>query len=114
MTVLIRGSVHGVGSAQAAVFVQDGRIGGVGTGEPPQPADLELLARPGELIAPGFIDLQVNGFGSHDAAAGPDAPSALSRLPPGYGVTAVLPPPISGPRDDAAAFPRTTRRAPLT
>jgi len=34
MSIVIRGSVHGLGSAQAAVFVQDGRIGWVGTGKP--------------------------------------------------------------------------------
>jgi len=112
MSVLIRGSVYGVGSAQAAVFVQDGRIGWVGTGEPPQPADLELLARPGELIAPGFIDLQVNGFGSHDAASGPDAISAISRLLPAYGVTAFLPTAISRPLPEARAFVEAVRHAP--
>src|SRR2546427_11478844 len=114
MTVLIRGSVHGVGSAQAAVFVQDGRIGWVGTGEPPQPADLELLARPGELIAPGFIDLQVNGFGSHDAAAGPDAISAISRLLPAYGATALPPTAISRPLDEACASREGGRPSPST
>src|SRR2546430_17308901 len=97
MSVLIRGSVHGVGSAQAAVFVQDGRIGWVGTGEPPQPADLELLARPGELIAPGFIDLQVNGFGSHDAAAGPESLNCIPRPPPAHCLSAVPPPPLYRP-----------------
>src|SRR5437773_12291783 len=111
MSVVIRGSVHGIGSAQAAVFVQDGRIGWVGTGEPPQPADLELLARPGELIAPGFIDLQVDGFGSHDAAAGPDAISAISRLLPAYGVTASLPTATSRPLPETPAVVGAVRHA---
>src|SRR2546422_8546428 len=104
MSVLIRGSVYGVGSAQAAVFVQDGRIGWVGTGEPPQPADLELLARPGELIAPGFIDLQVNGFGGRDAASGSEAIAAIAEALPATGVTAFLPTVISSPVEVAARF----------
>ena len=112
MSVLLRGSVHGIGSTEAAVFVKDGHIDWVGTGKPPKPADLELVARPGELIAPGFIDLQVNGFGSHDAAAGPDAIGAISRLLPAYGVTAFLPTAISRPLDEARAFVDATRHAP--
>ena len=112
MSVLLRGSVHGIGATDAAVFVKDGHIDWVGTGKPPKPADLELVARPGELIAPGFIDLQVNGFGSHDAAAGPDAIGAISRLLPAYGVTAFLPTAISRPLDEARAFVDATRHAP--
>jgi N-acetylglucosamine-6-phosphate deacetylase len=111
MSLMLRGSVHGVDSAKAAVFVQDGHITWVGTGDPPEPADLELVARPGELIAPGFIDLQVNGFGSHDAAAGPEAISAISSKLPEFGVTGFLPTAISSPLEEARAFVEATGKA---
>jgi N-acetylglucosamine-6-phosphate deacetylase len=111
MSVVLRGSVHGVRSAEAAVLVQDGHIAWVGTGDPPQPADLELIAQPGELIAPGFIDLQVNGFGGHDAAAGSDAISAISGQLPQSGVTGFIPTMISRPLEEVGAFVMAARNA---
>ncbi len=104
MSLLLRGLVHGITAPDAAVLVQDGHITWVGTGPPPASADGELAAGPGELIAPGFIDLQVNGFGGHDAAQGADAISAISRLLPAYGVTGFLPTIISSPLRDVREF----------
>jgi N-acetylglucosamine-6-phosphate deacetylase len=93
------------------VLVQDGRIAWVGTGRAPARAARELQVDPGEMIAPGFIDLQVNGFNGHDAAQGADAISAISSLLPAYGVTSFLPTLISRPLDDAQAFVRAARAA---
>ena len=104
MSFLLRGLVHGLVAPDAAILVQDGHITWVGTGPPPASADRELVAGPGELIAPGFIDLQVNGFGGHDAAQGADAISAISRLLPASGVTGFLPTIISRPLLDVREF----------
>ncbi len=111
MSILFRGPVHGVAGPQAGVLVQDGQIAWVGTGAPPAPADREVVAEPGETIAPGFIDLQVNGFNGHDAAQGAQAISAISRMLPVYGVTGFLATIISSPLDEVEAFVHAARRA---
>jgi N-acetylglucosamine-6-phosphate deacetylase len=100
---LLRGSLHGAG-ANDAVLIEGDVITWVGRGNPPQRPDEELVAGPGETIAPGFIDLQVNGYASHDAAAGADSIAALSKALPASGVTAFLPTLISAPVEDGAAF----------
>jgi N-acetylglucosamine-6-phosphate deacetylase len=41
------------------VSVTGGRVSAVGGGAPPRPPDAEL---PSGLLAPGFVDLQVNGY----------------------------------------------------
>lgn len=111
MSVLLRGPVHELAAPDSAIFVQDGQINWVGRGKPPAPADLELVAEPGELIVPGFVDLQVNGFGGHDAAGGREQISAISELLPTFGVTGFLPTAISRPLPDARAFVEATRAA---
>jgi N-acetylglucosamine-6-phosphate deacetylase len=101
---LFRGRVHGLAGDSNSVLVEDGSVTWVGRGSAPGRPDEEIVAAPGELIAPGFVDLQVNGFGGHDAAAGPDAIRAISEALPATGVTAFLPTIISSPVDVGAAF----------
>ena len=103
MKTLLRGSIHGVKDADA-VLVDGDTIAWVGRGQPPERPDEEVVAEPGELIAPGFIDLQVNGFAGHDAAAGADAIARISEALPASGVTAFLPTLISSPVEACAAF----------
>lgn len=103
MSTLLRGQVHGVPGADG-VLVGDGFITWVGSGRPPHDADDEVAAGPGELIAPGFIDLQANGFHGHDAAGGRDEIAAMSELLPSTGVTAFLPTLISAPVEMGAEF----------
>jgi N-acetylglucosamine-6-phosphate deacetylase len=103
MRTLFRGSVHGVPGADA-VLVDGPNIIWVGNGRPPERPDEEVDAGPGEMIAPGFIDLQVNGYAGHDAAAGPDAIAAISDALPPTGVTAFLPTLISAPVEAGADF----------
>ena len=70
MRTLFRGPVHGVAGDSVSVLVEDGSIAWVGIGRAPRRPDEEVLAGPDELIAPGFVDLQVNGFkGSHGIPA---------------------------------------------
>src|SRR2546421_1487922 len=103
MRLLLRGAVHGAPAADS-LLVEGDVITWVGKGKPPRPADEEVVAAPGEVIAPGFIDLQVNGFGGHDAAAGADAIAAISEALPATGVTAFLPTLISEPVEVGATF----------
>jgi len=103
MRTLFRGLLHG-GGANDGLLVEGDVITWVGTGKPPRRPDEETVAQPGEIIAPGFIDLQVNGYASHDAAAGADSIAALSDALPASGVTAFLPTLISAPVEVGAAF----------
>ena len=103
MKTLLRGRLHGVAGADS-VLVDGDVITWVGSGRPPQRPDDEIVAAPGETIAPGFIDLQVNGFAGHDAASGAESIAAISNALPATGVTAFLPTLISAPVEVGAAF----------
>jgi N-acetylglucosamine-6-phosphate deacetylase len=76
---------------------EDGRVAAVGIGEPPQRPDLEL---PVGVLAPGLVDLQLNGAFGHDLASVDDAGwrQVLGRLP-SIGVTAVVPTFVTAPFD---------------
>jgi N-acetylglucosamine-6-phosphate deacetylase len=102
MRTLLRGELHG--TAADAMLVDGDAVTWVGVGRPPDRADEEIVAGPGELIAPGFVDLQVNGFAGHDAAAGADAIAAISDALPATGVTSFLPTIISAPVEVGAEF----------
>jgi N-acetylglucosamine-6-phosphate deacetylase len=102
--ILFRGRVHGLAGDSSSLLVEDGIVTWVGNGPPPRRPDETVVAGPAELIAPGFVDLQVNGFGGHDAAAGADAITAISEALPPTGVTAFLPTLISAPVDVGAEF----------
>lgn len=103
MKTLLRGELHGPDGADS-VLVDGDMITWVGTGRPPERPDEEIVAGPGETIAPGFIDLQVNGYGGHDAAEGADSIAAISKALPATGVTAFLPTIISEPVEVGAEF----------
>ncbi|MFD0685291.1 N-acetylglucosamine-6-phosphate deacetylase [Actinomadura fibrosa] len=77
------------------VRVEDGVIAEVGEGRPPGVPDADL---PDGLLAPGLVDLQVNGFFGHDMAdAGEEGwRTVVSRLPE-TGVTSFLPTFITAP-----------------
>lgn len=78
----------------AAVVVEDGRIASIDTGA----ADVAL---PEGILAPGLIDLQINGgFGIDFADAEPEAWRAVMRRLPETGVTACLPTLITAPLDE--------------
>ncbi|SPT50747.1 N-acetylglucosamine-6-phosphate deacetylase [Actinomadura madurae] len=77
------------------VRVEDGVIAEAGEGPPPRTPDTEL---PDGLLAPGLVDLQVNGFFGHDMADADESGwhTVVSRLPE-TGVTAFLPTFITAP-----------------
>jgi N-acetylglucosamine-6-phosphate deacetylase len=103
-STLFRGAVHGLPGRALGVLVEGDVVTWLGEGRPPRRPDEEIVARPGELIAPGFIDLQVNGFAGNDAAGGEDAIAAISAALPRTGVTAFLPTLISAPVEVGAQF----------
>lgn len=89
------------------VRVADGVIAEAGEGRPPGRPDVEL---PDGLLAPGLVDLQVNGYFGHDLADADEAAwrTVVSRLPE-TGVTAFLPTFITAPVEAQAAALRRTR-----
>jgi N-acetylglucosamine-6-phosphate deacetylase len=84
--------------AAAAVVVEDGQIVEVGGAERP---DVRL---PDGILAPGLIDLQVNGgFGIDFGDAGVDGWNTAARRLAETGVTAFLPTLITAPLEDLVA-----------
>ena len=86
---------------QTAVLVRDGRIAGLGPwGEvPPEWSQTRLPA--GAILAPGFIDLQVNGGGGvllNDQPTA-DGMRAIARAHRRYGTTGCLPTLITDTRE---------------
>jgi len=105
MRTLIRGRVHGIPGEGTGVMVDGAVVTWIGDARSaPERADEEVVMEPGELLAPGFIDLQVNGFAGHDAGEGRDSVEAISDALPATGVTAFLPTLISAPVATGAEF----------
>jgi N-acetylglucosamine-6-phosphate deacetylase len=85
----------------AAVLIENGRIRGIaGTAEVPNSWPRRRLPA-GTLLAPGFIDLQVNGGGGMLLNDSPTAETmlAIARAHRRYGTTACLPTMITDTRD---------------
>lgn len=97
--------------AETAVLVRDGRIVGLASwGEvPPDWAQTRLPA--GAFLAPGFIDLQVNGGGGvllNDQPTA-DGMRAIARAHRRYGTTACLPTLITDTRERVQAVSAAAR-----
>lgn len=85
-----------------AVVVEGERIAGIV--RDPGNGDLPDDVVDGDIIAPGFIDLQVNGGFGCDVGDDPSTIHTLSRRLPESGVTAYLPTLITSPPE---MYPRT-------
>ena len=83
------------GVVAGRIALEDGRIAAVD----PDPA-----AAGGPLIAPGFIDLHVHGWGGHDAMAPGPALDGMARGLLRHGVTAFLPTAVAAPMASLATF----------
>jgi N-acetylglucosamine-6-phosphate deacetylase len=89
------------------VRVEDGVIAEVGEGRPAGAPGVDL---DGGLLAPGLVDLQVNGFYGYDMVdAGETGWHTVVRRLPETGVTAFLPTFITAPVETQAAALRRTR-----
>ena len=94
----------------ASLLVENGTVTWLRPGLRP-PLDAEALTSPGDTVVPGFIDLQVNGFGGCDAMDGAEALSAISERLPEFGVTGFLPTIITRPLEEGVAFVGAVGRA---
>src|SRR4051812_1939642 len=89
----------------AAVLIRQGLIEGIAARGQIDPETSMEKMPPGTLLAPGFIDLQVNGGGGillNDDPT-PDAMRAIARAHRRYGTTSCLPTLISDTRTKAMA-----------
>jgi len=62
------------------------------------------------LLAPGFVDLHVHGFGGHDAMGGRAALDGMARALARRGVTSFLPTAVTAPIPALVRFAETVRR----
>jgi N-acetylglucosamine-6-phosphate deacetylase len=105
--------VTGAGLESGTVFVDDGLVGSIGSTEPDSRTRHEINAE-GLIVAPGLIDLQINGGFGLDLLTEPDAMWELGRRLPCHGVTAFLPTIISSPAASTAAAIEALRRRPAS
>ena len=92
MRILIAGRLAQRGALiEGWIEVAGERVVGLGLGTPPRPADLSDDG----IVAPGFVDLQVNGAGGHEVAGGIEALDAIDAMQLARGVTSYLPTLIS-------------------
>lgn len=115
-------TAHGIAESSGPGWIEvaDGRITASGAGEAPRTADLHVA-----VLAPGFIDAQINGaYGADFATATDDEWGDIATKLPGTGVTAMVPTFITAPIDEltqavrayavrrASTADRTTRLLP--
>ena len=91
--------------SDAAIMIRDGRIAGLGPRAEVPPDWLQTRLAAGVFVAPGFIDLQVNGGGGvllndHPTA---DGMRAIAHAHRRYGTTACLPTLITDTREKMRA-----------
>ena len=93
--------------ANGAVLAEDGVIVAVGlASDVPCCSDAEQIDAAGLILAPGFIDLQINGAFGDDFTADPATIWRVAEGLPRYGVTAFLPTIITSPLEQVAAGQR--------
>jgi len=108
------GALRDAAERPGSLWVRDGLIGAMDAGAPDQDQERgDERRRPGDpatvtqlraaYVAPGFVDLQVNGAFGHEVGADPRALRALAAALPATGVTAFLPTLVSRPEADYAA-----------
>jgi N-acetylglucosamine-6-phosphate deacetylase len=82
--------------ANGRISIVDGWIAAVDLDDKP--------ARDGPLLAPGFVDVHVHGWGGHDAMGDPDALDGMARRLLRRGVTSFLPTAVTAPLEELVAF----------
>jgi N-acetylglucosamine-6-phosphate deacetylase len=82
------------------IEVADGRITAV---------EADPAAAAGPLIAPGFVDVHVHGWGGHDAMGDAAALDGMARALLRHGVTSFLPSAVSAPLPVLAEFAERVR-----
>ena len=88
---------------RGAILLDGARIADLGpVGQVRCPAGAQVVDAEGLLIAPGFIDLQLNGGFGADFTADPTTIWTIAAQLPQYGVTTVLPTIITAPLETIA------------
>jgi N-acetylglucosamine-6-phosphate deacetylase len=96
----------GVSPAPAWVVVEDDRIVAVGSGAPPAGGNgAEVVDHRDAVLAPGFVDVQINGAGTVDFATASvdEIVAAIDALVAG-GCTTCVPTIVSAPLDEYAGM----------
>lgn len=87
----------------AAIVIEDDRIAQVGRRDQiAAPLDAEILDAHGLVLAPGFIDVQLNGAFGDDFTTTPPSIWRVAAQLPRYGVTSFLPTIITSPVEKIA------------
>jgi N-acetylglucosamine-6-phosphate deacetylase len=87
----------------ASLLAEDGRISAVGPrGDVSPPPGARRIDGDGLLVAPGLIELQLNGGFGHDFTSEPESAWDVGAGLPALGVTAFLPTIVSSPAADVA------------
>ena len=90
--------------ADGRITIEDGRIAAV---------DLDdgraAMTRTARIIAPGFVDVHVHGWGGHDAMGDAAALDGMARALLRQGVTSFLPTAVTAPLDELVAFAERVR-----
>ena len=95
------------------VLVDGARIAVMGpASEVPCPPGAQQLRAEGLLLAPGFIDMQINGAFGMDFTASPELIWQVAALLPRYGVTSFLPTVITSPLETIEIARKVVQSAP--
>lgn len=96
-----------------AIVIRDGVIAQIGPSDAlPRPTGASVLDADGLTLAPGFIDLQLNGAFGCDFTDDPETIWEVARRLPRYGVTSFLPTIITSPPDAIAQAQEVLRKGP--
>ena len=88
-----------------ALRIENGRIAAIGaTPDLTPPPGARVIDATGLHLAPGFIELQLNGAFGPDFTADPDSIWQVAARLPRFGVTAFLPTIITSPPETIAAM----------
>lgn len=93
--------------APARLTLRDGRIAAVDEQPAQDPVAADLVVDPAGIIAPGFIDLQLNGGWGCDFTIDPASIAHVAERLPQTGVTGFLPTCITSPIDSYAGWLQT-------
>jgi N-acetylglucosamine-6-phosphate deacetylase len=110
--LIIEGATHVDGTPAPGIVIADGRIAAVDGSARSDGGRTQRLDAGGLVVAPGFIELQVNGAGGRDITADPTAIWSVGECLAQSGVTSFLPTIVSSAADVVATAQRVLRERP--